>query len=153
MEYILKKKWHACLLPNYEAQLCNLSYLPTYPLNVNSYLTLYNVCALLILWTTSQITIVADTLTFNDKAMKNKCIGSHQKKKKNDEGKRFSFFSFFLFFFKLKNKCFASHQFFFWKMTKASENAMSSEKCMHFTCFTKLSIWWGTWLFFCCCKN
>ncbi len=42
---------------------------------------------------------------------------------------------------------------FFWKMTRASENTISSKKCMHFTCFPILSVWRGAWLFFCVCKN
>ncbi len=37
-----------------------------------------------------------------------------------------------------------------WKMTKTSENTISLEKCMHFTCFPKLSIWRGACLFFGC---
>ncbi len=39
-----------------------------------------------------------------------------------------------------------------WKMMRASENTISSEKCMHFLCFPRLSNWRGAWLFF-CCKN
>ncbi len=43
-------------------------------------------------------------MVYKYKAMKNKFLGSHQKKRKNGKGEHF------FFFLKLKNKCLSSHQ-------------------------------------------
>ncbi len=61
-----------------------------------------------------------------------------KKEKKNDEGERFKKKKKKKL--KLKNKCLDSHLKKIRKMTRASENAIPSEKCMHFTCFPRLSI-------------
>ncbi len=54
---------------------------------------------------------------------------------------------YFLFFFKLKNKCLGSHQ----KKLKNDEVELKyhiARKCMHFTSCPRLNIWWGALLFF-----
>ncbi len=62
-----------------------------------------------------------------------------RKKKKNDECK--------LFFLNWKINILV-HIRKKLKMMRVSENTISSEKCMYFTCFPRLSIGRGAWLFF-----
>ncbi len=82
------------------------------------------------------------------KATKNKCLGSHPKKIEKWQGWVIFFFwggnwkINVLVLIRRKKR----------KMMRVSENTISSEKCMHFKCFPRLSIWRGAWLFFLCYK-